>query len=450
LQSFAVALFILGSLIASRASAQTMQEINPRIQDAMKIDLQRVADNGIRKIEGKHSTIYTDVKVRDSIEELPAIFDAAVPQWCAYFSVEEERTKPWKMNTFLIRDKERFRKAGLIPDDLPEFPAGINRGHEIWFFVQPDDYYTRHLLLHEGTHAFMQWFGNGVGAPWYAEGMAELLGLHRWENGELKIGFRISDTSQSAGWGRPKLIKDWVTANDKGLNDKSLQDVLLTPNRAFADVENYAWCWAACEFLGQHPLSKDRFGELQKHVFRSPESFNRRFLRTYAEEMNILERDWAWFIRELDYGYSVSRGAISELRLSDEEKHYELKSDRSWQYLNQQVKAGQKYRVTAKGRFEVGSSEVDGQQKPWPCEANGITIDWYRGRPLGEVQMMVLPSNREAPILPRICCTSPISVGKGGEFVADIDGMLCFRINESPTNLRDNRGSLRLAIEKVE
>ena len=437
-------------LCCSSATAQTMEDINPKMQAAIKIDLQLVAANGLRIIQGRHVTIYTDVPVSESIEELPTIFDAAVPQWSEYFNVDIAKTKPWKMQAFLIRDKQRFEKAGLIPADLPEFPAGLNQGHEIWLFVQPDPYYTRHLLLHEGTHAYMQWFGGGVGAPWYAEGMAELLGLHRWANGELKIHHRVKDSSETEGWGRPKLIKDWVADNIEGKNDKSLRDILRTPNRAFGDVENYAWCWAACEFLGQHPLTKNRFPKLQKHVHhRGRQKFNWNFEQIFAEDLDVLERDWAWYIRELDYGYSISRGVLSELRSAEDGK-YDLKSDRSWQYLNMAVKAGQKFRVSATGRFEIGSSLVNGQVKPWPSEANGITIDYFRGRPIGELQVMMIPSNADIALLPEICKQDPTSVGTGKVITADIDGRLCFRVNESPANLSDNRGGLKIAIEKLD
>ena len=442
-------LVLILSLCAT-ADAQTMSDINPAMQEAMKVDLQLVEANGLRIIQGQHVTIYTDVPASESIEELPTIFDAAVPQWSEYFNVDVAKTKPWKMQAFLIRDKERFEKAELIPVDLPKFPAGLNQGHEIWLFVQPDPYYTRHLLLHEGTHAYMQWFGNGVGAPWYAEGMAELLGLHRWANGELKIHHRVKDSSETEGWGRPKLIKDWVAANKEGNHDKSLRDILRTPNRAFGDVENYAWCWAACEFLGQHPLTKDRFPQLQKHVHhRGRQKFNWNFERIFAKDLDVLERDWAWYIRELDYGYSVSRGALKELRPAEEGK-YELKSDRSWQYLNMEVKAGQKFRVSATGRFEIGSSFVNGEAKPWPCEANGITIDYFRGRPIGELQAMMVPADPKIALLPEICRTVPMTIGAGKVITADIDGLLCFRINESPANLSDNRGGLKIAIEKLD
>lgn len=301
----------------------------------------------------------------------------------------------------------------------------------------------------------MQWFGNGVGAPWYAEGMAELLALHQWRDGELKMVHDVSSTTEVPGWGRPTLIKQWIADNaltqkDKA-KDKALRDVLQTHARSFGDVINYAWCWAACEFLSKHPLTKDRFDELQKSVHLSAEQFNEAFLKLFAGELDQLERDWAWYLREMDYGYRVARGAPSPLRRSKtEDRFYELQSNRSWQIMDVPVSAGEKFRVWAQGRFEIGSSLVDGQQKPWPCEANGITIDWFRGRPIGELQGFVIPSGENVAHLPLICRQNPISIGNSGEIVADADGWLCFRINESPANLLDNRGSLKLAIEKIE
>lgn len=447
-----VSCLVLASQSTRLNAQEKMSDINPDIQAAMPIDSRRVAENGLRTIEGTHVTIYTDVPKADWIEELPRVFDAAVPQWCQYFSEDVKLTKSWKMHAFLIRDKERFRKAGLIPADLPNFPAGLNRGHEIWFMLQPDQYYTRHLFLHEGTHAFMQWFGNGVGAPWYAEGIAELLGLHQWSDGQLKLHYRISNSKESEGWGRPKLIKQWVQNFDKAEaeQERSLQDILLTPNRAFENVESYAWCWAACEFLSQHPLTKDKFGSLQKVVHQTPDEFNLAFQRLFKASMSQLERDWAWFIREMDYGYSVSRGSMTELRPSGMANQYELKTDRSWQVLRMNVRTGDKFRVSASGRFEVGSSVVGDRVKPWPCEANGVTIDYFRGRPLGEFHATILPTSLEKSLLSTICKQPPIAIGLSKVITADVDGLLCFRINESPANLADNRGTLKITIENVD
>ena len=86
----------------------------------------------------------------------------------------------WRMTGFLMKDKARFAERGLLPGDLPPFAHGYSRGRNLWLYEQPSDYYRRHLLLHEGTHGFMNTILGGCGPPWYMEGMAELLGTHRW------------------------------------------------------------------------------------------------------------------------------------------------------------------------------------------------------------------------------------------------------------------------------
>src|SRR5207237_7879020 len=110
-----------------------------------------------------------------AVDELPAVFDAAIPQWVAYFGVEKTLWPDWRMNGFLIVDKERFRRAGVLPETLPEFSHGYSYGYELWMNEQPSDYYRRHLLLHEGTHGFMNTVLGSCGPPWYMEGTAELL-----------------------------------------------------------------------------------------------------------------------------------------------------------------------------------------------------------------------------------------------------------------------------------
>ena len=47
------------------------------------LDEERIQAHGIRKLAGKHLTLYSDLPARPEIEELPAIFDAAISQWAA-------------------------------------------------------------------------------------------------------------------------------------------------------------------------------------------------------------------------------------------------------------------------------------------------------------------------------------------------------------------------------
>jgi len=134
---------------------------------------------GIRKIEGRHLVLYTDLPISEEVDRLPPLFDLAVPQWCKKFSIDPQKAESWKMVGHLMERKERFAGIGLLPPDLPPFLNGYQRGAALWIYDQPSDYYRRHMLLHEGTHAFMRRFLGGNGPPWYSEGMAELLGTHR-------------------------------------------------------------------------------------------------------------------------------------------------------------------------------------------------------------------------------------------------------------------------------
>ena len=189
------------------------------------IDDERVAAHGIRKLAGKHLTLYTDLPAGADIDELPRVFDAAVPQWAEYFHVAPDKTADWMLWGYLINDKEKFRAAGLFPEDLPAFPNGYQRGHEFWLYEQPSAYYRRHLMLHEGTHAAMYHWLAGVGPPWYSEGMAELFGTHRWEDGKLTTRIMPQSKEETPDWGRVKLIRD-AFANDRAL---LIHEVLKLP-----------------------------------------------------------------------------------------------------------------------------------------------------------------------------------------------------------------------------
>src|SRR5262249_1903118 len=146
------------------------------------------------------------------IDELPQVFDAAVPLWCDYFGAAAAEMADWKIVGSVMKDKDRFIGAGLYPENLPEFPNGYNLGSQVWVYDQKSDYYRRHLLLHEGTHAFMlRWLG-GAGPPWYMEGMAELLGTHRWEGGQLTLGIMPASKEEVPYWGRVKIVKDGAAA----------------------------------------------------------------------------------------------------------------------------------------------------------------------------------------------------------------------------------------------
>ena len=434
-----------------------MRAINSKIRDPFKINQDAVKAAGIQKLTGKHIELYTDVR-EPKIDELVSVFDKSVSQWCQILQVKPKQLKNWRMRVFLIanpNDTERFRKIGLLPDHIPTFLAGYQRGPNIWLYLQPGEYYTRHLLLHEGTHAMMQWFLNGHGAPWYSEGMAELVGVHHWNGESIKLNYRLKSRDEAPYWGRVKKIKDNI--NDGQF--MTLSEVLTIEPESFLKVRAYSWSWAACEFFNNHSKSKEFFQEVRKQVWREPKIFNRRFrsrLKTHWEE---LERDWALFINEIDYGYAVERGQISvaTARAADDTKNqfpnFTIQSDRSWQLTNIELKKGERIKISGSGEFKVGQTVAasdSGQTLAWPCQSNGITIEYYRGRPLGMLQAGILaPSGRTAR--DQVAgLLKPTPIGLSAEITAPSDGLLCLRINESPARLEDNQGALEVRVEKLE
>lgn len=271
-----------------------------------KIDEERVAAAGIRKIAGKHLTLYTDLPESPAIEELPQVFDAAISQWAEYFDIDAATAASWQQVGYLMQDKTRFVTAGLLPDDLPSFLHGYQRGSELWLYEQPSEYYRRHLLLHEGTHGFMKRFLGGAGPPWYMEGTAELLGTHRWQNERLELRWFPEDKELTSFWGRIKVVQDEVRAG----SGRDIVNILRFDKTAHLQVEPYAWCWAAAVFFDSHPAYRERFRELRKFAPDDTLTFSQRFYDSLQDDWPSVARQWHVFIANLDYGYDVAREAI--------------------------------------------------------------------------------------------------------------------------------------------
>ena len=426
--------------IGNHASAQydleKMRLINPQMQPPMTIDAERVESQAIRVVRGKYLELYTDLRDRGDLDSLVEAFDQAVPQWCNMFEINIRKTAPWRLSGFLMEDRSRFEKAGLCPADLPEFPAGFNQGHHFWMYAQSGDYYTRHLMLHEGTHSFMQWFLGGSGPAWYSEGMAERIALHRWRDNQLELDIRIRDRSECDYWGRPKLIQLALQA-DRRLR---LDEVFDFPNDAFRNVESYAWAWAACEFFTRHPASQSAFAWLPKEADNMTARFSQKFKLRLKDEWPRLELDWQQFINDLDYGIQSDRTAIRSVVpvKAAESFQIELRTDHGWQDTGIAVAVGETWRLSSAGRFQVAAGPP-----AWPCEAGGITLDYYRRRPLGMVVAGILPSDAKDTAV-----IASMEVGLGRAIAIEKAGTLLLRINESPAKLDDNKGALQITIQR--
>ncbi|HEX5102232.1 MAG TPA: hypothetical protein VFV87_00370 [Pirellulaceae bacterium] len=409
--------------------------------DLPALDEGKIAAAGIRRLDGQHITIYTDLPeaAGQAVQELPQVFDAAVPLWCAYFGVDPATVEKWKIVGCVMVEKGRFQGAGLYSDNLPDFPNGYSAGSQVWLYDQPSDYYRRHLLLHEGTHAFMtRWLG-GAGPPWYMEGMAELLGTHEWAGGKLTLGYLPRTKEEVPYWGRVKIVKDEFAAN-RGM---TLDLIMNYDSRAHLRNEPYGWCWAAATFFDQHPLTQAAFRDLRSQVKDRTVDFNNRFRGRLKDHLWEIDEDWLLFVLQCEYGYDVARAAVVRKPVGDlpaAGASVSIAADRGWQSSGFKLMAGRTYRLTAEGRYQVGNSP-----KPWPCEPGGVTIRYVAGQPLG--MLLAATSDEEMPARPITPLANPQPIGVSATLTPETTGTLYLRINEAPSGLADNAGTLSVRIE---
>lgn len=426
-------------------AATSAQSIVQSIKSA-PIDDARAQSNGIRKLASRHLVLYTDLPSSPEIDRLPEIFDQAVPQWANYFDVDESKTASWKARAFLIGDRRRFDALGLMPLGNDKFINGISIGSDLWLYDQPTDYYRRHLLLHEGTHAFMVTFLGGCGPGWYMEGTAELMATHRLDDlRRLTLRIMPRERTEVPMLGRFKLIRDAV-AEGRSL---SFADVMQIDNREQLGNEAYAWCWAAAKFLDTHPRYRGRFQRLKKHV-RDPE-FNRIVRKEFDRDWSDLIAEWPAFVHSLDYGYDFERMAIKfrqGTRLTNGPRSVTIAADRGWQSSGVRLDAGKSYRVTASGRYQIASSDIDGVAETWPCEPGGVTIEYHDGKPLGMLLGAIVSRTAEASAA-HATLADEFDIGLNATITPAANGTLYLRVNESPSQLTDNRGELAVTIEAV-
>ena len=413
------------------------------LQGHFVYDANRAASLGIRKLEGRRISLLTDLPTSPEVDELPKVFDAALPHWEAFF--QHETPNNWKVQACVMKDRAKFVACGLLPHVVPSFRDGFTLGMNVWAVEQPSDYYRRHLLLHEGTHAYMLMASRGqTGPAWYFEGVAELLGTHRWEREKLTMGVVPENSAAVPHWGRVRVVRD---AFDAGA-PLSLVRVMNLEARDFAmNVDTYAWAWAAAAFFHHHPAYTSGFRSMLKETHRSRQPFNSLFYQRNQGRWALLAAEWQHYVTAIDYGYDVAREAIdvkaaAPLPTAKPTAKVTLKADRGWQSTGLRLAAGKTYRLRATGRFQV-----DDEPKPWMSEANGVTLRYHAGRPVG----VLLAAVHDPAVVPHGLCTlcKPLAVGADATWKCGQDGVLYLRVNEAPNQLADNRGELMVEVHEA-
>jgi hypothetical protein len=418
-----------------------------------EIDEAKVAAAGIRKLESRRLVLYTDAASSPDIDELPQVFDQAFDRWCRYFGLDAASYPEWRMRASLMDDRARFAAAGLLPPGLRKFLNGYTSGYQFWLDNQTSTYYCRHLFLHEGVHGFMFSLVGENGAPWYIEGMAEMLGTHRWHDGRLELPVFPNNPDDFFKLSRIEMVQRDFAAH----RARQFGNVLGIVSKEFLEVEPYAWSWAAVAFLDGHPRYHDRFRKTPE-LLKSPGHFNLKLHELYNDDFDRLVEEWQVFIADIDYGYDFERTAIDFTPgkpLETVSATATVEADRGWQNSGLALEAGKTYKLTASGRFQLATNP-----KPWISEAGGVSIHYLQGKPLGILLAAVRPnmpleigkvptSDEDSDGAPHGAISAflkPIVVGLGTTIAPTESGTLYFRVNDSAGQLFDNAGHVDVQV----
>jgi len=415
---------------------------------------------GLRVLESRHLALVTDRPPRadDGVEDLPRLFDQAFDSWCRHAGLDPAAHAEWRALGCLMMDREPFRAAGLLPAEgsLPDFANGFCADGRFWMMDQSSPDYRRHLLLHEGVHAFMLTLRSAAAAPpWYAEGIAEYLATHRVDKDSAgatrfvatPIPARRSDVEQL---GR---IEQLHALRDAG-RSPLLADVFALPPQAHATLDAYAASWAAVALLANHPAHRAAFAAAERGPLDG--GFTARLTGTPGWDAARAGRDFAALLADLDYGYDLSRSVIDWAPDGPLTGRVEISvdADRGWQNTGRSLTKGQRCSFSATGRITVGAGRASDCQASHENETppsarilestpDGITLRWYRGRPVGRLLV--------AQWIDRGDGTSPtfrvLAEGGSGAFTAAVDGPVYLKVNEAPGELAGNAGDFRVALE---
>jgi len=399
--------------------------------------------------EGRYVRLVTDLPDSESLVQWVAAFDAAVPLWVEYWGRDLEALRGWRITAYIMVDKSKFVAAGTLPRTLPDFRFGYQVGNRIWVLHQPEDYYNRHLLLHEGAHAITDHLFGGGGPPWFMEGTAEWMSTHLWqpptsplESSQVTIGIVPESSGAAQGWGRIELIGD--ARRHKRV--PSLESVMKYNDAAHREVEPYAWSWLAATLLEMYPDYRRVRREAAVHAADRSPQFNSNVYAKLRTQWPILSARWNLLAHDIDYGWDSSHQMIdlpTSLDPLGSEVQMNLNASHGWQSAPIKLSGGQSVKITSAGRYKIRESTRD-----WYSESDGITIHYYQGQPIGKLIARLLPMS---PVSggPYVTPPEDFAIGASGVITASQESWLLLKVNEAPGEYADNEGELAIELDPV-
>ena len=268
---------------------------------------------------------------------------------------------------------------------------------------------------HEAVHAYCgQTFGT-TGPVWYSEGMAEL-GQY-WREGEKAVQCH------------PEVVEYIHRSPPKSLNG------IVNGNEATGDSwENYAWRWALCHLLANHPDYQEAFHALGLSILaRGPTTFE----QALGARADAISFEYLFFLQHFDQGYRVdlcrwNLNAAARLIPRRGQRIATTKAGLGWQPSGILLLANKEYQFSAKGAWQTAA---DAESVTADGDAEGI------GRLVG----VVLSDPAVAGGLPDL--SEPFDLGSYGTFTAPAAGSLYLRCQDGWGQIADNEGTIKVKIK---
>ena len=417
--------------------------------DRPKLDAEELLAHGLRIVQSKHLVLVADLP-QESVAELPQLADALFANLEARLGklAPNIAGTEFQVTGFLMDARDRFEQAGVLPPDEFTIRHGRHLGYQFWINNQPAEYYRRHLLLHEFVHCFMmcEYGRNDIPPLWYTEGIAEYFATHRLHTDVTKSEFTILPTSGEGfeGWHRIVEVRRHFNQEPSATGELagiiSLQTVMHPPDTTFVEDSQYANAWALVWLINHHPELKLEFAALAS--CRTQDQFNDAMAKIPEQTLQQMNQIWPLFLDGLAEA-EVSTVRFPSLTATTSSQMHSantlpleltLDAARQWVSTGVELTAGQQVLIECEGRFVVNETT-----KPWISEPNGITIDYVRGRPLGEVIGMIVSTDGTKT-------TRHIPIGKSKTLQSPIDGILWLQINDQWADRADNDGNVTVRI----
>ncbi|MDG1897683.1 MAG: hypothetical protein P8J37_22520 [Fuerstiella sp.] len=410
----------------------------------------RLAQAGIRRYESRRLILLSDLP-EEIVAHLPAIADQLFDRLESHFgklpaSIDDS---DFQVTGHLIDNEQAFRAAGLMPSETFTFDHGRHWNYQFWMFDTEQDYYRRHLLLHEFTHCFMtcECGMQQLPASWYMEGMAEFFATHRLVNQQgtparVEFGVFPESFEDFEGWGRISEIRRSFqrrgsadAANPEHLTITTLEDVMPDHAKNFTQYSQYATSWALCWFLQTHPDYRDPFRSLA--TLRTGDEISETVRQLRGHLQPRLGTDWLLFVESLREHYDVnhsfpvhSKTPLTANDLKTGIAKFQVQADLDWQDSGLRLAAGESVNVKCTGHFSVND-----QPHLWMSEPQGVSIEYFSGLPLGQV-VATLVSDAG------VSMTSRISVGTGKTIRTSQNVSVWLQVNDSSASRRNNAGTV--------